>query len=227
MEFSNKQSIELSQPLAIESFSLSWLTNMNSPLDVLEDPLRASIDRSLKEVHNFNFDVPDSKYLEPFVHADQLFSDGYINTVFIDHTKIEATEPLGLIPTACSSFSSRTVVSSVHIERHILKRWINSSDRILQKCFGYIRPLCRKITGTRKSTNAEDRRPRRVKIWRKLPCTGARRSTRVDDIDRRARKSWSNLPQASPYIAYSTNNWCDIESPIDEAVLHCKRSTDK
>ncbi|XP_050204170.1 uncharacterized protein LOC126654142 isoform X2 [Mercurialis annua] len=99
--------------------------------------------------------------------------------------------------------------------------------RILQKCFGYIRPLCRKITGTRKSTNAEDRRPRRVKIWRKLPCTGARRSTRVDDIDRRARKSWSNLPQASPYIAYSTNNWCDIESPIDEAVLHCKRSTDK
>eukprot|EP00257_Ricinus_communis_P028427 XP_025015841.1 probable membrane-associated kinase regulator 6 isoform X1 [Ricinus communis] len=211
--------MEFSQPLAIESFSRSWLTSASSHLYGLEEPLRASLDssyeasgeeleykilkseRSLEDVQNFNFDVPISEHPERLVHADQLFSDGLIKPVFVNQSKIEASDPLDLVPIPCSSFSSRNVVSTGHIQCHILKRWKKSSERILRKCFGYLKPLCHKITG-------------------------ARKCTRVDDIDERARqvKSWSSLPQASPHRIYSTNSWCDIESSIYEAVLHCKRS---
>ncbi|KDP28549.1 hypothetical protein JCGZ_14320 [Jatropha curcas] len=215
--------MDSSQPLAIESFSYTWLTSINSRLDGLEE-LRASLDsyheatseeldykilkskRSLEEVQNFDFDVPISQYSDALVHADQLFSDGLIKPVFINQSKKEVSGSLDLDPT--SSLFSRTVVPTVHVQCHIFKRWRKSSERILLKCFGYLRPLCYKITGSRNSTSVDD-------IDRR--------------VDRRVRqvKSWSNSPQESPGISNSRTDWCDIESSIYEAVLHCKRSIDK
>lgn len=211
--------MESSEPLAIESFSYSWLTSVSSPLDGLEELLRASFDssheataedlgyqmpkpkRSLEEVQNFNFDVPSSPYPDALVDADQLFSEGLIKPVFVGQSKIEASSSLDLLPKMQSSFPSSAVVPAVHIRCCNFERWRKSSKRILQNCFGYLRPLCHKIPGSR-------------------------RSTRVDDIDRRARqvKSWSKSPRASPGITYSSTDCCDIENSIYEAVLHCKRS---
>ncbi|XP_021683433.2 probable membrane-associated kinase regulator 6 [Hevea brasiliensis] len=214
--------MECSQPLAVESFSHSWLTSVSSPLNGLEELLRASLDssheaifeeleykvpkpkRSLEEVQNFNFDVPSSQFPDALVHADQLFAEGLIKPVFISQSKIDTSSSLVLVPKMHSSVVSSAVVPTVDIQCCIFKRWRKSSQRILQKCVGHLRLLCRKLPGSI-------------------------RTTRVDDIDRRARqvKIWSNSPQASPGITYTSTGWCDIESSIYDAVLHCKRSIGK
>lgn len=208
--------MESSQPLAIDSFSHSWLTSINSSLDGLDELLRASLDSSLEatskeleykttkskrfleEVQNFNFDVPICQSPDALVHADQLFSDGLIKPIFINQSKIEASNFLDLAP-AMPSISSKTGVSAVDIRCHSFIRW----RRSLQKCFGYLRTLCHRIGGLRKSI-------------------------KVDDIDGRAWevKRPSNSPGASPRqrTTYLRDDWCDIESSIYEAVLHCKRS---
>ncbi|CAK7348802.1 unnamed protein product [Dovyalis caffra] len=208
--------MEPSETLAIESFSRSWLTSVNSSLHGLETPLRASLDcsheaiseeldyrmpesrRSLEEDQNFNFDFPISQSPDALLHADQLFSDGLIRPIFINQSKIEASSSLNLAPTVPSSFSSGTV-SAVQILCRFLGRW----RRILPNCFGYVRPFSHRLRGSRIIT-------------------------RVDNVERIAWgvKSQSNSREASPRrrTAYSLDGCYDSESSIHEAVLHCKRS---
>ncbi|KAF2291185.1 hypothetical protein GH714_020575 [Hevea brasiliensis] len=125
--------------------------------DGLQELLRASLDnstseeieykipkpkRSLEEVQNFNFDVPNSQHPDAVVDADQIFSKDLIKPVFISQSKIEIYNSLDLASKMHSSFSSSAVVPSVDIQCHIFKKWRKSPQRILQKCFGFLRPLC-------------------------------------------------------------------------------------
>ncbi|KAJ9681329.1 hypothetical protein PVL29_020288 [Vitis rotundifolia] len=83
-------------PLAVESFSYSWLINVKPSLDGLGSPLRTSLDISdeatskgkdynvvksqilMDEAQNFNFDVPTSQSSVALIHADEVFSNGFI-----------------------------------------------------------------------------------------------------------------------------------------------------
>ncbi|KAK0583012.1 hypothetical protein LWI29_032369 [Acer saccharum] len=217
--------METLQSLAVESFSYSWLSNVKPSFDSLDESPRASLDsfheatfadldykivksqRFQGESQNFNFDIPISPSPAPFLHADELFSDGLIKPVYVDPSKIETShtsDPVTVPPV--SSFSSRNIIAAHQVHYHFFRKLRKSSKRVLKKCFGYIIPFCHKVGSSRKSN-------------------------RVDDIDWRVWevKSRSNSPQASPqrHTAYSVGDWSDIESSIYEAILHCKRSIEK
>ncbi|TXG62958.1 hypothetical protein EZV62_009952 [Acer yangbiense] len=121
--------METSQSLAVESFSYSWLSNVKPSFDSLDESPRASLDslheatsadldyktvksqRLQGESQDFNFDIPISPSPAPFLHADELFSDGLIKPVYVDPSKIETShtsDPVTVSPV--SSFSSRNII---------------------------------------------------------------------------------------------------------------------
>uniref|UniRef100_A0A2P2IS61 Membrane-associated kinase regulator 6 n=1 Tax=Rhizophora mucronata TaxID=61149 RepID=A0A2P2IS61_RHIMU len=217
--------MESLQSLATESFSHSWLAGLNpSSCGFDEEAPKASLGSSYEatskesvhkmlsskgfqeENQNFNFDVPTSRSSDTTADADQLFSDGLIRPAFVHQPRIGRSSSLDAVrPTPPSSFPS-THVPAVDIQCNVLQRWRKLSKRVLRKCFGQLRPT--RIGGSIKSI-------------------------KVDDIDRKASevKSLSNSPETSPGQSppYSTDVWSDAEyeSPIYEAVLHCKKSIDK
>ncbi|XVF22462.1 hypothetical protein REPUB_Repub12eG0174700 [Reevesia pubescens] len=214
--------METSQPLAIESFSYSWLSDHKPSLDGLDEPPRASIDsyyggtseefnyemlesnRFLTD-QNFNFDAI-AQTPATFIHADELFTDGFIRPTYIDPSKSESCNTLDSIQTTLSSsISSRTEIRRGRIHCSFFRRWRKSTQQILRNLFGHLRPFCHKVGCSRKST-------------------------RVDDIDRRMWKvkSSNSSSQASPQqsSACSMGASCHLENSIYEAVLHCKRSID-
>ncbi|XP_022759568.1 probable membrane-associated kinase regulator 6 [Durio zibethinus] len=215
--------METSQPLAIESFSYSWLSDYQPSLDGLNEPPRASVDNcyggTSEEFNyemvesnrfptdqNFNFDAI-AQTPAAFIHADELFTDGFIRPIYIDSSKRESCNALDSIQTTLrSSFSSRTEIPTGRIHCSFLRKWRKSTLQILQNLFGHLRPFCHKVRCLRKST-------------------------RVDDTDRRTWKvkGWNGSPQATPQqiTACSMGDSCHLDNSIYEAVLHCKRSIEK
>lgn len=214
--------METSRPLAIDSFSYSWLSNVKPPLDGIEESLRESLDsaheaiskemacmtvkskRFVPEAQNFNFDIPISPSPAALLHADELFSDGLVKPVFVSPSNIEASSCTSDLSNSYSFSSRNFVVTASEHHSHVLKKWKKSSKKIMQKCFGYVRPRCYRVGSSRKSN-------------------------RVDDIDRRVReaKSWSKSPETflQQNTTHRVSESCsDIENSIYEAVLHCKRS---
>ncbi|KAJ8748898.1 hypothetical protein K2173_013331 [Erythroxylum novogranatense] len=189
-----------SEPLAIESFSNSWLTGNHSSLENLGDPSTASFQRSSGDSQNFKFDVPFTKSSSAIVHADQLFSDGLIrpNSLHRSSSSSVNLRPSSSTRPSPSSFSDSTVVPVADTQCEVLRRWKKRSERILQKWIGHLTPFCLGVGGTRKSI-------------------------KVDDIDRREWevKSWSNSP-----TYHSADSWSELEfeTSIYEAILHCKKS---
>lgn len=204
--------METSSPLAIESFSYSWLSNVETLLDGIDEPLRTSLDSSSEAIskelaQNFNFDIPTSQSSAALLHADELFSDGLIKPEFVDPSKKLDASTSGLITVQPgSSFSSGNVIPVFQGHYRLFSKWRISFKKNFLKCFGYLRPHCHNIGSS----------------WK--------RSSRVDDIDRRERevKSSSSSPQASPppsaKYSVGVGDWYDIENSIYEAILHCKRS---
>ncbi|GAV69903.1 hypothetical protein CFOL_v3_13403 [Cephalotus follicularis] len=198
--------METSPSLAIESFSHSWLANAKPSLDSFDEPLTASVDSShehTSKAHNFNFDI---QLCIDLVDADELFFNGLIKPVYVEPPKRGpscSNSDSTSVMLDSSSSSIKTVVIQAPTRGHILRRWRKASDQVLQKCCQYVRSF-----------------------FFKVGCS--RKCIRVDDIDRRVweARSLSNSPQASPLptIACSVGDWCDTESSIYEAVLHCKRS---
>ncbi|XVF73106.1 hypothetical protein PTKIN_Ptkin12aG0174700 [Pterospermum kingtungense] len=214
--------METLQPLAIESFSYSWLSDHKPSLDGLDDSPRASNDNyyggtseefdyemlesSFVTDQNFNFDAL-SQTPAAFIHADELFNNGFIRPIYIDPSKRDSCNSSDSIHTRLrSSSSSRAEIPTGRIHCSFLGRWRKSTQQILKTLRGHLRPLYLKVGRSRKST-------------------------RVDDIDRRMRKvkSWNSSPQASPRqsTAFSMAASCHLENSIYEAVLHCKRSIEK
>lgn len=211
--------METLQPLATESFSYSWLSDHKPSLGGLDDPPRASNDSyyggTSKEFdyemlesssvtdQNFNFDAL-GQTPAAFIHADELFNNGFIRPIYIDTSKREEScNTLGSIHTRpTSSSSSRAEIPTGRVHCSFVGRWRKSTQQILRNLYGHLRPFCRKLGLSRKST-------------------------RVDDIDGRMSKvkSRNSSLQASPQQNTASKiASCHLENSIYEAVLHCKRS---
>ncbi|PON49623.1 membrane-associated kinase regulator [Parasponia andersonii] len=198
-----------SRPLAVESFSESWLSN------AVRVP---SLANSLEFDESFDFDTPNFAESQAFVHADELFSNGLIKP---SSTSATADSTVSVVSSSRSSTGTSEYYSRIKVSDNrsdddtqlgcsfcfFRRRRKYSSEQILKKMYGYLRPTTRRF------------------IW------GSKKSTKVDDIDRRrmeVRRSWSNIasPQTSP--GRPSTVYVDInESSIYEAVLHCKRSIGK
>uniref|UniRef100_A0A2P2QBE9 Membrane-associated kinase regulator 6 n=1 Tax=Rhizophora mucronata TaxID=61149 RepID=A0A2P2QBE9_RHIMU len=173
------------------------------------DPGMPPSNRLFRNSHDFKFDFPISQSPLTLVHADELFSNGYVIPVFVDPSKkrsnVDVSDSTSAIPR--SSDAPKIVSSSSKVPCcSPLRRCRSVSKQIFQKYLDFFRPLYRKIRGHRASS-------------------------RTDPIDTKVQvvKSWVYSAETSPRIsvAYCTDDWqksCDSESAIYEAVLHCKRS---
>lgn len=226
-------SMEASQPLSIESFSYSWLVNLKPSLESLENSCRASLDASdeasfiemdprmtpskrfFRNSQDFKFDFPAAEQ-SPFtlVHADQLFSNGYVMPLFVDPLKMgmEACyeAPDNSTPSRPSSSHAPKILApddNINPYCSSSRRGRRLSKHIFQKYLDFLRPLLRRLRGNRSTSKAAS----------------------VDKRVHKVVKNWVYSSEASPRIsvAYSVDDWrksCDSESSIYEAVLHCKRS---
>ncbi|GLT35853.1 hypothetical protein SLA2020_102700 [Shorea laevis] len=220
--------METSQPLSIESFSYSWLVNLKPSLESLDSSLRASIDacdeasfiemdprmppsrRFFRTSQDFKFDFPMSPSSLTLVHADQLFSNGYLMPLFVDPSQIEACEDSdsnSALPT--SSHQPKFVLPATKLKCSSLRKCRKMSKQLFLKYLDFLRPLYQRIRGCNSSDKAKGV-DARVKVM-KNGVYSAKTSPRIS-------------------LAYSADNWrksCDSESSIYEAVLHCKRSIGK
>ncbi|XVF50916.1 hypothetical protein PTKIN_Ptkin04bG0142100 [Pterospermum kingtungense] len=221
--------METSQPLSIESFSYSWLVNLKPSLDSLDGPLRASLDacdeasfiemdprmppsrRFFRNSQDFKFDFPISQTPLALVHADELFSNGYVMPFVVNPLKMEAYEVSDSTPTLpTSSHAPDLDAPASKTNRSSSRRCRRLSKTIFLKYLDFLRPLYRRIRGRKSSSRAES----------------------VDARVHQVMKKWVYSTETSPRIsvAYSTDEWrrsCDSESSIYEAVLHCKKSIGK
>ncbi|XP_021909202.1 probable membrane-associated kinase regulator 6 [Carica papaya] len=219
-----------SQPLSIESFSYSWLVNLKPSLDSLDGSLRASLDacdeasfiemdprmppskRFFRSSQDLKFDFPIAQSPLALVHADELFSNGYVMPLFVDPLKMEAfraSDSAPAIPTT-SSHTSKLGIPAKKANTFPSRRCRKLSKRMFLKYLAFLRPLYQRLRGRKSSSSpgSVDTRPR-------------------------GKKNWVYSTETSPRIsvAYSTDDcWrrsCDSESSIYEAVLHCKKSFGK
>ncbi|GMJ00930.1 MEMBRANE-ASSOCIATED KINASE REGULATOR 6 [Hibiscus trionum] len=191
--------METPQSLAIESFSYSWLSQ--------DEPPRTSIDIqefSYVTDQNFKFDGIAPTAPAAFIHADELFTNGFIKPVYVDASKEELCNTFNSIRTMppSSPFSSTVEIRKERNHCSFLRRCGNSTKRMLRNLYGNLRPLVGFL----------------------------RKSSRVDDVDRRTWKVKSS-PRASPQRSTTArsvgDSTCHLENSIYEAVLHCKRSIEK
>ncbi|KAI3444476.1 hypothetical protein Pfo_001141 [Paulownia fortunei] len=242
--------MENSQPLATESFSYSWLTDRKPhSSDALPENLRTIFPEcSSEKEQNFNFDVPFTASPIAIVHADEIFSDGHIRPVYFDRSKVEALKTSTSVPPSpISSYSLGNPIVANKNQYCLLGKWRKSSKIILQKCFGFVKPLCQRIGCSRKSNRVDDleRKVCEVQSWSNSLEASPRPSSAYSVVDwsdvkkignkvdhyygLKRVKSWSSSPQTSPRItpSHSSNAWYDVESSIHEAILYCKRSIEK
>ncbi|KAJ8773187.1 hypothetical protein K2173_028364 [Erythroxylum novogranatense] len=222
--------MEASQSLSIESFSYSWLVNLKPSLESLDSSLRASLDASdeasfiemdprlppserfiFRNSQDLKFDFPTSQSPRALVHADELFSNGYVMPVFVDPLKGNAygvSDSESTLPT--SVHAPKIVGSGNKLRCSSLRRYKRLSRQIFQKYMDFLRPLYRKISGHRSRTRAGSM-DSNVQVVRNWMC--------------------SSETSSRPSVAYpSIDDWrksCDSESSIHEAVLHCKKSIGK
>ncbi|XP_058772430.1 probable membrane-associated kinase regulator 6 [Vicia villosa] len=196
--------METSLPLASDSFSYSWLSNSNNlSLDYLDDdPHRVSItsfyeDSTSNNGQSFNFDTCISQSNLVLVHADEIFSNGFLMPFFVDPYTQESIQNTKIGASFSSSnFSSRNVKT----HHGFLIRLRKSTWRTLVQFFRYVNQLRQKVERSRKS----------IKV-------------RVDDMDE---IDWQvKSLRSSSQIASSIGDFHD--NSIYEAVLHCKKSIGK
>ncbi|XP_028773201.1 probable membrane-associated kinase regulator 6 [Neltuma alba] len=215
--------METSQPISIESFSYSWLVNMKPSLEACVDasdeassfiemdprnpPSKRFFQRNSQE---FKFDFPVSQSPLALVHADELFSNGYLTPLFAESLKMESysdsvssTSNL-VLPSSSPSSSINSMGPKAQASRcSSLKRCRTLSRRMFQKYLNFLRPLCKRLRGRHQKSGSNHE--------------GAGK-----------RGFYETSPRIS--VAYSADDWrksCDSESSIYEAVLHCKRSIER
>ncbi|KAL3714236.1 hypothetical protein ACJRO7_006212 [Eucalyptus globulus] len=226
--------MESSEPLSVESFSYRWLVNLKparesfdgssvrTSLDVSDeasfiemDPRmppsrRFSQNRGNSASQDFKFDFPGVPSSPALVHADELFSDGYMLPLFLEHSKMKAYEPSNSTPTQPGSLklimSSSTSCSPPSSKTRCRKL----SKRMFHKYMDFLRPLYRIFRAGRSSFRAEfgDKKGPGIRNW--------------------VYPEEASSPRISE--ACSANDLrrsFDSESSIYEAVLHCKKSFGK
>ncbi|KAK5782650.1 probable membrane-associated kinase regulator 6 [Gossypium arboreum] len=161
--------METAQPIiSIESFSYSWLVNLRPSLDSLDrasfdsascdetasfiemDPTMPPSKRFFSNPQDFMFDFPipqpPSSALA-LVHADDLFSNGYIAPFFVNPLKMEAyKEVSGSSPTGERSVRHELIPDSKPNCLVCLRKYrIRLSKRMFLKYLGFLITLCRRI----------------------------------------------------------------------------------
>ncbi|XP_004231196.2 probable membrane-associated kinase regulator 6 [Solanum lycopersicum] len=255
-------------PLATESFSYSWLLNRKPSIDGLTESPRPSYSdddhdnddeeedmkfiayskRFLEEAQNFNFDVHP---VSESVHADEIFSHGHIMPRYLDKSKIESFREalnnfniISSVPSSSSFHPTPRVSDSTTSTQadDFLKKWRRFSRRVLVKWFGFIRPISKRISSSRKSTAKVDDLQRKVSEIQSCKATDSPphrimkshsvvdwAGNRNDQTSRvktlRKVKSWSSIK--SPQAAYNSpvkSPSYDHSAAVSDAILHCKRS---
>ncbi|XP_004515108.1 probable membrane-associated kinase regulator 6 [Cicer arietinum] len=227
--------METSHPLSIESFSYSWLVNIK-PSSSLDNSHRTSFDtydatnsfiemdptmppskRFFTNSQDFKFDFPTSSQSPPLtlVHADQIFSNGYLMPFFVESSfNMEpydsSSKSNSNLPSSSLSHVPKNVVPIGNSKCPSLKRCRTLSRRIFLKYLNFLKPLCRRLRSQNSGSKHENvvKRTQSVKNSRGHYC------------------------QSSPRIsvAYSADDSrvsCDSDISIYEAVLHCKRSIER
>lgn len=225
--------MENSKPLATESFSYSWLADRKQhSLDVLTEMIKPNLpQKSCEKDQNFNFDVSLTAFHAALVHADEIFADGQLMPVYT----FQKT-PISVPASPLSSYATRSPFDGGKREPCLVEKWRRSSKRILDKCFGLIRPLYK---SSRKNSRVDDleRKVCEVQSWTSSLQTSPRHSSAAADWSDSKKisngaaalkktRSWGASPQASPRLSpsHASSAWCGDESSIHEAILYCKRS---
>lgn len=246
------------EALAIESFSRSWLLNARRPsLDCLADSESLHQEQDITfavhsmrfleadEAKNFRFDITADDSESALVHADDIFSDGHIMPLYLDRPKAveEALQQAFNTSSSSSSVSAPATPANNsfslsvrgkkdHHQDYIIQKWKKLHSRILHKWFGFLRPLCKRLGSSRKSTAKVDdlnRKTKEVQSWSNSLHASPRRICKASSgDDLRKTKSCCNTPQESPlHSPYhsTTDVWRDMaDSSITEAIIHCKKS---
>ncbi|CAN0902885.1 Probable membrane-associated kinase regulator 6 [Linum grandiflorum] len=255
METSSQQQ---QRPLSIESFSYSWLVNLkpeepSSPAaDDFEESSNSFIEMDPRmppskrffHHHDFDFDFPEQSPPIALLHADELFSDGYLMPFFLTtdsspFTKNSDAKISNYDDAIMSSSNHDSVADHVHHPDSAgsdgqrvsggmrtrrcssLRRYGKLSKRMFEKYLDFIR---RRFHSGR-VVNLRSASTRSEMSSRVNPAEVINNS----DGKLGAMRRWSSsAAEVSPRIsvAYSIGrrSSCDSESSIYEAVLHCKRS---
>ncbi|KAI5443854.1 probable membrane-associated kinase regulator 6 [Lathyrus oleraceus] len=236
--------MEATHPLSIESFSYSWLLNLKSSLDqtlqtsssfriyvdaydelgssfIEMDPRMPSSRRFFVNSQDFKFDFPTSQQssLNTLVHADQLFSNGYLMPLFDDSLKnIEPYDKDSSNSNSNSTLSSsfishvpKKVVSLENCRTPSLKRCRTLSRRMFQKYLKFLKPLCRRLRGQKPGSSKHENGMKRTQSGKNYRGNYCESSPRI------------SVACSTDYSRIS----CDSDSSIYEAVLHCKRSIER
>ncbi|OWM79607.1 probable membrane-associated kinase regulator 6 [Punica granatum] len=221
--------MDASQPLTIESFSYSWLVNLKPSQEGLDSSLGASFESAdeasfiemdprltpskrfyqRSSSHDFKFDFPTSQAPLTLVHADELFSGGYVLPIFADPLKIKSYEAeFDSSSTMPPSTHPAKFCSSVNkIRSPSLRRCATLSKQVFHKYFQLFRPVCRIIRRCKSSSKRENSRTQASRNC-VYPADSSPRMSSTSSVD-----YWRRS--------------CDSDSSIYEAVLHCKRSFGK
>ncbi|KAK4786865.1 hypothetical protein SAY86_010698 [Trapa natans] len=214
----------------VESFSYRWLVNLkpsHQGLDsFLGEYLESRDEASFIEMdprlpqskrfyrksssYDFKFDCPASSVPLALVHADELFSGGYVLPIFANPVKrIKSCEAQFDSTSTPSSYSraANFCADGSKIHSPSLKRYGRLSNRAWNKYFQLFRPLWQ--------------------IIRKCKLSSKRDRSRAQSS-----MNYVYPTDSSPRISsvYYADNWrrsCDSDSSIYEAILHCKRSIGK
>ncbi|CAN1264285.1 Probable membrane-associated kinase regulator 6 [Linum perenne] len=220
-------SLQQQRPLSIESFSYSWLVNLKpddtssaaaaaaaaaddyeeSSSFIEMDPRMPPSKRFFPHHQDFNFDFPEQSPPMALVHADELFSDGYLMPFFLTSTDSQCHDCVEYSVGDRNQPDSTGLGERMRTTRRCssLRRCGKLSKRMFEKYLDFIR-----------------RRFHRSEMSSKVSATEVVNS-------KIGVKRWnSSTGEVSPRIsvAYSIGrrSSCDSESSIYEAVLHCKRS---
>ncbi|KAI4371566.1 hypothetical protein MLD38_019785 [Melastoma candidum] len=181
-------------PLAVESFSRSWLPIPRPSLEAHLPPPHCDPHPDIRPHQDFYFDVPavSCPTCDTFAHADELFSCGTLKVVLSDSSHLR---PI-------SSIHSTALSGGTPSRHSLLRRLRKSFARAIQRCFWGVRPVCIRLTNSR----------------------GMARVTDIDPMEREYRGGHC-LGESSSSTGCTHSHYSHgEESPIDEAILHCKRS---
>ncbi|XP_020574995.1 probable membrane-associated kinase regulator 6 [Phalaenopsis equestris] len=213
--------METTQQISNDSFSLSWLSNTKHSLGFLEESLRRSFDGldessfidmdpnffSLRWTNSTDFDfshpncgdVAATPAASLVVHADQIFFNGHLLPLHLVNTLKSKDDSVST--NSSPSLNSSDFIAMRSCGKPLSRESTKSPVKMLMKYLNFLIPLYKKV---RKMKKNSWKTPRSFDNSTGSPSRMSferRRGSRVFDV-------------AS-------------ESPIQDAVLHCKKSIAK
>ncbi|KAH6812073.1 hypothetical protein C2S51_025835 [Perilla frutescens var. frutescens] len=209
-----KKSSSISEELATESFSYSWLIQKPPPPDY------SSVEDDEEMNFEFKFDVATSPAAADLVNADEIFSHGQI------------------MPYMRSTTTTSVYPSTILLTTSFIGKW----KKFLHKWLGFVKTTKAACSG-KISTRVDDLDCRKKLVFEEnrsvnyVECFDILRRDRClkihDKINWRRRSS-SSSSCSSPDVTttpFRPSNYgcCDIadQNSIREAILYCKRSIEK